>query len=43
MKSYLTPFRIPGTRKFKPGVKFEDAYKLYKFDSELRKICRRGV
>ena len=40
MKSYLTPFRIRGSRTFKPGTNFDDAYNLYKFDSELRKmIC----
>ena len=40
MKSYLTPFRVPGSRTFKPGASFDDAYNLYKFDSELRKmIC----
>ncbi len=40
MKSYLTPFRMPGYSIFKPGANFEDAYNLYKFDSELRKmIC----
>lgn len=40
MKSYLMPFRTPGSRNFKPGAGFDDAYNLYKFDSELRKmIC----
>lgn len=40
MKSYLTPFRVSGSRIFKPGANFDDAYNLYKFDSELRKmIC----
>lgn len=40
MKSYLMPFRKSGSRTFKPGANFDDAYSLYKFDSELRKmIC----
>ena len=40
IKSYLQPFRLPGKRNFKPGSTFEEAYNLYKFDSELRKmIC----
>lgn len=40
MKSYLKPFRQAGSRQFKSGSSFEDAYMLYKFDSELRKmIC----
>ena len=40
IKSYLQPFRLPGKRDFKPGSTFEEAYNLYKFDSELRKmIC----
>lgn len=40
MKSYLQPLRQSGKRTFKPGTNFEDAYSLYKFDSELRKmIC----
>ena len=40
MKSYLTPLRLPGIRTFKPGANFDEAYNLYKFDSELRKmIC----
>lgn len=38
MKSYLQPLRQPGDRVFKPGASFEDAYRLYKFDSELRKM-----
>ncbi len=40
MKSYLMPFRNAGSRLFIPEANFEDAYQLYKFDSELRKmIC----
>ncbi|MBD5314887.1 MAG: Abi family protein [Bacteroides sp.] len=40
MKSYLTPLRVPSSRTFKSGASFDDAYNLYKFDSELRKmIC----
>jgi len=40
IKSYLLPFRLAGMRQFKPGTNFEDAYSIYKFDSELRKmIC----
>ena len=38
MKSYLMPLREIGQRKFKKHACFEDAYALYKFDSELRKI-----
>lgn len=38
MKSYLRPFRISGSRLFKTGASFDDAYSLYKFDSELRKL-----
>ncbi len=38
LKSYLLPLRLPGSQKFKPGACFDDAYALYKFDSELRKI-----
>ncbi|MBD5321906.1 MAG: Abi family protein [Duncaniella sp.] len=40
LKSYLIPFRTSDSRNFKPKANFDDAYKLYKFDSELRKmIC----
>lgn len=40
MKSYLMPLRQTGKRMFKQGTAFEEAYSLYKFDSELRKmIC----
>lgn len=38
MKSYLLPLRIKGSRLFKSGSCFEDAYLMYKFDSDLRKI-----
>ncbi len=38
LKSYLMPFRVAGQRKFKEQSYFEDAYSLYKFDSELRKL-----
>ena len=40
MKSYLMPLRQTGKQMFKQGAAFEEAYSLYKFDSELRKmIC----
>lgn len=40
MKGYLNPFRIYESHQFKLGATFEDAYSIYKFDSELRKmIC----
>lgn len=40
MKSYLMPLRKSESHTFKAGAKFDDAYSLYKFDSELRKmIC----
>lgn len=38
MKSYLHPFRKAGERSFKQYATFEQAYNLYKFDSELRKL-----
>ena len=38
LKSYLKPFRQHNSRCFKSGAKFEHAYTLYKFDSELRKM-----
>lgn len=38
MKSYLKPFRENGSRQFKPGATFEQAYALYKFDAALRKM-----
>ena len=38
LKSYLKPLRQQNSRRFKPGAKFEQAYSLYKFDSELRKM-----
>lgn len=38
LKGYLLPFRRPGSKEFLPGASFEDAYRLYKFDSELRKL-----
>ncbi|MBQ9092682.1 MAG: Abi family protein [Prevotella sp.] len=38
MKSYLKPFRQQNSRQFKTGTTFENAYNIYKFDSELRKI-----
>ena len=40
MKSYLKPFRQRDRRQFKDGSTFEEAYSIYKFDAELRKmIC----
>ena len=40
MKSYLKPFRQRNSRQFKEGSTFEEAYNIYKFDAELRKmIC----
>lgn len=40
LKSYLKPFRQQNSRRFKTGSTFEEAYDIYKFDSELRKmIC----
>lgn len=40
LKSYLKPFRQQNSRQFKTGSTFEEAYDIYKFDSELRKmIC----
>lgn len=38
IKSYLHPLRKAGERSFKHGATFEQAYSLYKFDSELRKL-----
>lgn len=40
LKAYLKPLRQTNGRQFKPGATFEQAYTIYKFDSELRKmIC----
>jgi abortive infection bacteriophage resistance protein len=40
LKSYLKPFRLQNSKKFKTNSTFEAAYALYKFDAELRKmIC----
>ena len=38
MKSYLKPLRQLGSRQFKASATFDDAYNIYKFDSELRKM-----
>lgn len=38
MKSYLNVLRRPGEKRFASGATFEQAYTLYKFDSELRKL-----
>ena len=38
LKSYLKPLRQNNNRQFKSGATFEQAYTLYKFDSELRKM-----
>ena len=38
LKSYLKPFRQHNSRCFKSGATFEQAYMLYKFDSEFRKM-----
>lgn len=38
MKSYLKPFRQHESHQFKIGSTFEEAYNIYKFDSELRKM-----
>lgn len=38
IKSYLQPLRLYGKQEFKPNATFEEAYNLYKFDSELRKM-----
>jgi abortive infection bacteriophage resistance protein len=40
LKSYLKPLRQFNSKTFKSGATFEQAFSLYKFDSELRKmIC----
>ena len=38
LKSYLKPFRQHQSKLFKPNASFENAYIIYKFDSELRKM-----
>lgn len=38
MQSYMKPFMLDGTPQFKAGTTFEEAYTLYKFDSEFRKM-----
>lgn len=38
LKGYLRPFRREDSKQFKEGSTFEQAYDLYKFDSELRKL-----
>lgn len=38
LKSYLKPLRQNNSRQFKAGATFEQAYTLYKFDSELRRM-----
>lgn len=38
IKSYLLPFRREDHAQFKVGITFDDAYSIYKFDSELRKM-----
>lgn len=38
MKSYLRPFKQYPSNQFKAGSTFENAYNIYKFDSELRKM-----
>ena len=38
LKSYLKPLRQDSSRQFKLGATFEQAYTLYKFDSEIRKM-----
>lgn len=38
LKSYLKPLRQLGSHQFVNNATFEDAYLLYKFDSELRKM-----
>lgn len=40
LKGYLKTFRIPHSSQFKENASFEQAYNLYKFDAQLRKmIC----
>ncbi|MDO4180058.1 MAG: Abi family protein [Bacteroidales bacterium] len=38
MKSYLKPFRQHQGNRFKDASTFEDAYNVYRFDAELRKM-----
>lgn len=38
LKSYLKSFRLPNSHIFAADSTFENAYQLYKFDSELRKM-----
>ncbi|HBJ76786.1 MAG TPA: CAAX protease [Porphyromonadaceae bacterium] len=38
MESYFKPFRLHNSGSFKVNSTFEEAYNLYKFDAELRKI-----
>ncbi|MBE6327010.1 MAG: Abi family protein [Bacteroidales bacterium] len=38
MKNYLNPFRQRGNRRFRKNTTFEDVYKIYMFDSELRNL-----
>jgi abortive infection bacteriophage resistance protein len=38
LKSYISYLRQRNSKKFKPGATFEQAFSLYQFDSELRKM-----
>jgi abortive infection bacteriophage resistance protein len=38
MKNYLNPFRQRGNRRFRKNTTFDDVYKIYMFDSELRNL-----
>lgn len=38
LKNYMQPLRLKGSKDFKSGATFEQAYSLYKFDAELRKL-----
>ena len=38
LKSYLKPLRQHGCKQFNPGTTFEQAYSLYRFDAELRRL-----
>lgn len=38
LKSYMHPLRSRGSRRFKAGVTFEQAYRHYKFDAAFRRL-----
>ena len=43
VSGYKEPLRDPSTRRYKPGVSFDDIVALYDFDDDLRDLFERAI